>query len=122
MTTCARQLGALWRWGREAPRRPISRFRVDNAVRSGLRHPVDPEGARPDAADALAHFAHLGLLWQPSGGIDDVWELGLPSFFDHVEARFQDPRRDEEHAVLAALDADLREKVLPRSGGSPPPP
>ncbi len=122
MTTCARQLGALWRWGGEAPRRRISRSRVDNSVRSGLRHPMNPDAPRPDAAEALAHFEHLGLLWQPSGGIDDDWELGLPSFFDYVEARFRDPRHDDEHAVLAALDADLREKVLPQPTGAGPAP
>ncbi len=64
----------------------------------------------------------MGLLWQPSGGIDDDWELGLPSFFDYVEARFRDPRHDDEHAVLAALDADLREKVLPQPTGAGPAP
>ena len=110
MTTCARQLGALWRWNGEAPQRRISRLLVDNAVRSGLRHPMDPERPRPDAAEALSHFQHLGLLWQPSGGVNDDWELGLPSFFDYVEARFRDTRNDDERALLAALDADLRER------------
>ena len=121
MTACARQLGALWRWAGAAPGRRVSRHEVDAAVRSGLRHPPSPEGARPEAAHALAYFEHLGLLWRPSGGGDDAWELGLPSFFDHVEAQFQDPRNYAAHAVVSALDADLRENVLPRSGGSPPP-
>ena len=122
MTACARQLGALWRWAGAAPGRRVSRHEVDAAVRSGLRHPPSPEGARPEAAHALAYFEHLGLLWRPSGDGDDAWELGLPSFFDYVEAQFQDPRNYAAHAVVSALDADLREKVLPRSGGSPPPP
>ena len=60
MTTCARQLGALWRWGGEAPRRRISRSRVDNSVRSGLRHPMNPDAPPPGRRRSSGSLRALG--------------------------------------------------------------
>ncbi|MDE0273980.1 MAG: ATP-binding protein [Gammaproteobacteria bacterium] len=111
LTSCARQLGMLWRWSKAVPGRVISTDDVDAAVQSGLRHPPSHRVPEHSTSEAERYFRHLGLLWDPAGG-EGRWELGLPSFFDYAEAIYQSKRRPRYHSKLADLDADL-ETVIP---------
>ncbi len=111
LTSCARQLGMLWRWSKAVPGRVISTDDVDAAVQSGLRHPPSHRTPEHSTNEAERYFRHLGLLWDPAGG-EGRWELGLPSFFDYAEAIYQSKRRTRYHSRLAELDADL-ETVIP---------
>ena len=116
LTSCARQLGMLWRWSKAVPGRVISTDDVDAAVQSGLRHPPSHRVPEHSANEAERYFRHLGLLWDPAGG-EGRWELGLPSFFDYAEAIYQSKRRPRYHSKLADLEADL-ETVIPWDASS----
>ena len=102
LTTCARQIGALWRAGK-----PITRRRVRRAISSGLLNNPDQSTLDEQAADAA--FKHLGLLWSPSGKDEGPWTVGLPSFFDFVEKKcHEDP---DFRAFLPNLEADM-ERII----------
>ena len=106
LTGCARQLCLLWRWSQAAPDRVIYSNLANRAVASGLAHP--PEGQRPvhSLEDATRYFRHLGYLWD-SSGMNKLWELGLPSFFDYVESIYQSKAMPDYHGTVNALDEDL---------------
>jgi len=112
LSSCARQLGALWR----STKHPDDRIRpglLKKAIRSGLKHAPHPEEDIMSFEDAQAYFKHLGLLWATSVSGDEDWSLGLPSFFDYVESRFQDPRNVEHHAVLPELEREMNALTQP---------
>lgn len=120
---CARQLGALWRArGEGQNRRPITDGLVVKAIESGLDHApaIRREQALPSAEEAESRFKRLGLLWSPTGTQDAPWSLGLPSFFDHVEARFRNPDNPSHHAALPALEAAMQALVGDRQSQRDP--
>ncbi len=103
---CARQLGALWQ-ARTPDGEPIkiTENLVDRAIRSGLEHAPTEAGMTTD--EAISYFKHLGLLWSFGEGAQDVWSLGLPSFFDFAEAMFHRIGNVDHRAVLPELQSDM---------------
>ena len=57
---------------------------ADHALRGLLRSAVQERLAPYDRASLLATLCDLGILWETS---PDVWEMGIPSFADHVLRR-----------------------------------
>ena len=105
MVSCARQIGALWRKCNAAEGVRFVSSMVEDALDSGLEHPLDARREVPAWEECIRHFTHLGLLWQPDGP-DGDWELGLPSFFDYTERHVSLTTSPRAREVLERLDGD----------------
>ncbi len=114
LTSCARQLGCLWR-SAESHGKQIDDRLVASAIRSGLDHPLSPYKSVPSFEYAEHHLKHLGLLWSISGNEDGPWSLGLPSFFDFAEARLHASQHPQDIDVLSHLESDMH-NMLDRLG------
>ena len=111
LTGCALQLGALWK-AAKANGFTIDRQLIRKAIQSGLDH-----GPRPDndiietSTQANTHFKHLGLLWSPSRHTEGPWDLGLPSFFDFVEERFEKITYRQERQQLSLAIRNILQEI-----------
>jgi len=106
LSGCARQLGCLWRQ-MEKVGQQVNPQLIKVAIKSGLTNAPYQDESRLSFAEAQTHFKHLGLLWSTTGYDSGPWSLGLPSFFDYVEAQFQEPMNMAHLAVLPNLQADM---------------
>ena len=111
LTASARQMGVLWRAHVAGVLPHLNEEMLSAAIESGMEHA--PSAHKPQAAtagEAQTKLRHLGLVWDPNRR--DEWELGLPSFFTHVEAEYRKPENLGLPEARERLDADL-EKLLP---------
>ena len=111
LTASARQMGVLWRAHAAGVLSKLDEDLLSVAIESGMEH--GPSAHKPQVAsagEAQMRLRHLGLVWDPNRR--DEWELGLPSFFTHVEAKFRKASSIQMPAARERLDADL-EKLLP---------
>ena len=111
LTACARQMSVLWRAHAAGVLSELDEDLLSVAIESGMEH--GPSAHNPQVAtagEAQMRLRHLGLVWDPNRSGE--WELGLPSFFTHVEAKFRKAGSIQMPAARERLDADL-EKLLP---------
>ena len=111
LTASARQMGVLWRAHVAGVLPHLNEDMLSAAIESGMEHA--PSAHKPQVAtagEAQIRLRHLGLVWDPNRR--DEWELGLPSFFTHVEAEYRKPENLHLPEARERLDADL-EKLLP---------
>ncbi len=106
LSGCARQLGCLWRQ-MEKVGQQVNPQLIKVAIKSGLANAPYQDEGRLSFVEAHMHFKHLGLLWSITGYDSGPWSLGLPSFFDYVEAKFHEPMNMAHHAALPTLQADM---------------
>ena len=111
LTASTRQMGVLWRAHLAGVLPHLNEDMLSAAIESGMEHA--PSTQKPQVAtagEAQIRLRHLGLVWDPQRR--DEWELGLPSFFAHVEAEYRKPENLDLPEARERLDADL-EKLLP---------
>ena len=83
-------MGVLWRAHVAGVLPHLNEDMLSAAIESGMEHA--PSAHKPQVAtagEAQIRLRHLGLVWDPNRR--DEWELGLPSFFTHVEAEYRKP-------------------------------
>ena len=111
LTACARQMGVLWRAHVAGELPQLNKHMLTAAIESGMEHgPNAPEPQVSTAGMAGLKMRHLGLVWDPNRSGE--WELGLPSFFTHVETEYRKPESLGLPEARERLDADL-ERLLP---------